>query len=111
MNRRIQLRRVRGWRLPPNAKAVSRASVFGNPWVVGEHGSARDCVDQFEAWLRHGEGVGSSELQARRTRLLARLPELVGKDLACFCKGDAEHCHASVLLTLAAELAAERRSG
>ena len=36
----------------------------------------------------------------RRAELLRRLPELRGKDLACFCALD-KPCHADVLLELA----------
>lgn len=32
--RRIQRRRVKGWRLPPGAKIVDRSSRWGNPFAV-----------------------------------------------------------------------------
>ena len=31
---RIQLKRTRGWRLPPNCAIVSRPSPFGNPFTL-----------------------------------------------------------------------------
>ena len=33
--RRVQLRRTKGWRMPPNTVKVSRPSKWGNPFVVG----------------------------------------------------------------------------
>lgn len=113
MPKRIQQRRVRGWRLPENAVAVSRPSVFGNPFKVGEFGTPADCVAAFEQWVRSGVWLRTAGGKERRERLLARIPELFGKDLACFCKESAELCHADILLKFAEEkrLEAERRAG
>ena len=36
--RRIQLRRTKGWRMPPNTVRVSRPSKWGNPYRVGQRG-------------------------------------------------------------------------
>lgn len=99
---RITLRRVKGWRLPPNTRVVTRATVFGNPWSVakareaGFDGSDEAlqafCVARFREAMRLGlPAVGE---------ILARLPELRGMNLACFCK-PGEPCHADVLLELA----------
>lgn len=30
--RRIQLRRTKGWRIPPSTVVVARPSMWGNPW-------------------------------------------------------------------------------
>jgi hypothetical protein len=46
-----------------------------------------------------------TELSKRRAEVLRALPELRGKNLACWCplpkQGDADSCHALVLLELA----------
>lgn len=32
---RIQLRRTKGWKMPPNTRVVTRSTIFGNPWACG----------------------------------------------------------------------------
>lgn len=98
---RVQLRRTKGWRMPPQCVKVARPSRWGNPFTVAAHGV--DAVEMFRKWLA-GEPLSAGErftfLTDRRAELLARLPELKGKSLACFCPlSDA--CHADVLLELA----------
>lgn len=107
---RITLRRVKGWRLPPNTRVVTRATVFGNPFTVAEAITIAGCapndarlwvVECFGNWLRgdrqHWMG---QESDAAAELILARLPELRGMNLACFCK-PGEPCHADVLLEIA----------
>lgn len=107
MPERIQLRRVKGWRLPERARSVARPTKWGNDFPVGfvcdlniggihsfvvvrDRGHA---VDLFISW------------QARSLERAART-ELAGLDLACWCPLD-EPCHADVLLALANEPRAE----
>jgi hypothetical protein len=127
---RITLRRTKGWRLPPNTRVVTRATIFGNPFKAGNPGRilTRDVdyplpmgVDQaravglFQRWLNTGfhpmpdhaltrNGVNwiKAELAARRAAILATLPALRGQNLACFCQPGAP-CHADVLLRMATE--------
>jgi hypothetical protein len=87
--KRIQLRRTKGWRLPPNTVVVSRPSRWGNPVKI-ESWHLRDkvlavyrrhvlaCVDSNPGWLE----------------------PLHGKNLACWCHLK-QSCHADVLLELA----------
>ncbi|WP_425087815.1 DUF4326 domain-containing protein [Stappia sp.] len=106
--RRIQLRRTKGWRKPPNTVVVSRPSVFGNPFTVAaarEVGFAdphKAAVDEFRAWLSGNPLtiVPVKNGKMRRQTILARLPELRGKNLACWCPLDSP-CHADVLLEMA----------
>lgn len=105
---RIQRRRTAGWRKPDNAVIVSRPSRFGNPCKVATmqemgyldpHAAA---VGFFEGWLRGSRfGWATDEGDARREQILAALPTLRGKDLACTCRPD-QACHADVLLRWAA---------
>ena len=95
MPERIQRKRSKGWRMPPNTVYVGRPGKFGNPFLTAA---------EFEKWLK-GEGVYSradyySPLSVTRRWILKKLPELRGKNLACWCKPD-EACHADVLLRLA----------
>jgi len=85
--RRIQLRRVKGWRKPPGAVVVARPSKWGNPYLVDVHGRA-EAVRLYREHL-----AAHPELAA------AARAELAERDLACWCKpGDL--CHADVLLEL-----------
>jgi hypothetical protein len=88
---RIQIRRVKGWRMPSGAVHVGRPSRWGNPFVISAHRTREQAVDEFRAALLAGR-LQSSVEQVRR--------KLAGKDLACWCRLD-QACHADVLLELA----------
>lgn len=121
---RIQRRRTAGWRKPEHSAYVGRPTRFGNPftitpaafrkdgpldmWAVqyqsqtlgrwDEKTAARaDATDRYARWIREPE-------QADTRRLFRAL--LHGRDLTCWCpppaEGQADHCHAAVLLELAA---------
>lgn len=98
MPQRIQLRRTKGWRLPPNTVKVDRSTPYGNPFAVTDERTAAEAVQAFRFWLLNGCcGAG---MQDRKDVVLAALPRLRGKNLACWCKVG-EACHADVLLELA----------
>lgn len=105
---RVQLRRAKGWRMPPNTVKVCRPTIWGNPFNTTQCGivfpwtvtgapivhlktkpSLERCIDMYAAHL---------------LALLALLPDLLvplrGKNLACWCPLD-QACHADVLLCLA----------
>lgn len=108
--RRIQRRRVKGWRLAGAADpfrggaVVSRPSRFGNPCKVGlmqemgytdPHAAA---AENFRIWLAGARSdAPTDEADRRRERILADLHLLRGKDLACTCRLD-QACHADYLL-------------
>jgi len=120
--RRIQRRRTKGWRMPEGAIYVGRPTIYGNPVRCTPHGCRRKpcgccepyrcCVDVYQEWVNSGiEGRDSHtgslvialDAEAgypRRSELVRRLPELRGRDLACWCPLD-QPCHADVLLALA----------
>lgn len=118
---RVQLRRTKGWRMPPNTVKVTRPSVYGNPYIVGADGQQDVCVEKFRA-LVTGENPLGLRLTPIRERFASRrcgfahrdlnwneraIAALRGKNLACWCRvGDP--CHADVLLELANATAAER---
>lgn len=85
---RIQRKRTKGWHKPPDAIIVDRTSRWGNPFKVAEHGREA-AIRLYEQWLL-----------TDRPDLVARLPELRGRTLVCFCRPD-EPCHGDVLLRLA----------
>lgn len=116
MPKRIQRKRTKGWRMPPNAVYVGRPTVFGNPWtrawvvgtgLIAQGYEAMAAVANFRCWLegqtRNGRPAFGecAKHQEQRAEILRRLPELRGKNLACWCPLDGEPCHADVLLELA----------
>ncbi len=110
---RIQLSRRKGWRMPENTVKVCRPGKFGNPFTKEaaiESGYANETnwrafvVDCFEDWLGplrpHRDWWQGPESEKRKAEILGGLPELRGKNLACWCPLDGP-CHADVLLKLA----------
>ena len=104
--KRIQLSRRRGYKKPVGAIVVSRPSKWGNPFKVGQADpflttntmTLGRVVAVYRLYLLGGYlGPGRTEANAYR--------ELRGKDLACWCPppkpGDADLCHAAVLLEIA----------
>lgn len=101
MPKRIQLRRVKGWRMPENTVKVDRSTKWGNPFRVITSAPAvfppQKAVDKFRRWL-NGEKVGVTMKLA--AECYPDPAELRGKNLACWCPLD-QPCHADVLLQLA----------
>ena len=126
--KRIQRKRTKGYRLPPNAVYVGRPTKWGNPFKVinPAHGylvlglepqdatlpiftelAARAySVERYNRLLNDGES--REGYSALGIHLRAHISELRGKDLACWCPledadGRRVPCHADVLLELANE--------
>jgi hypothetical protein len=66
---------------------VGRPSRWGNPFIVGRHGSRATVVGKYRQWVCEQPG------------LMDALPGLRGRDLACWCAP--LPCHADVLMELA----------
>lgn len=88
---RVQRKRTKGYRSPPNTIYVGRPTRWGNPFLLtGDCQKCREiAVDLYRNMLK----------QNRALRLAAK-KELKGFNLACFCPLD-EACHADVLLEIA----------
>lgn len=104
MARRIQRRRVKGWRMPPGAVYVGRPTKWGNPYRVGPDGSADVVVSRYRLALtlavdRIARGWRGGVDEPWRW-MVAHLDELRGRDLVCWCPLD-RPCHADVLLEMA----------
>jgi hypothetical protein len=109
-SQRVQLRRSKGWRMPAGTVKVDRTTLFGNPFSIKEYGHDR-AVELHRAWLTGSlddEGIPAARLQelmALRAEVVAALPALRGKSLACWCPlprpGQRDNCHAALLLELA----------
>lgn len=87
--KRIQLRRVKGWRKPDGAVVVARPRRWSNPYRIDVYGISRDeAVSRFRETLTSTPGL----LDEARA-------DLAGHDLACWCP-PGEPCHADILLEL-----------
>jgi hypothetical protein len=101
MPERIQLRRTKGWRLPPNTINVARPTTWGNPFVVGgiNHKTGERIADRAHAVRLFEERWFSPTLLGTCMADLAA-EQLRGFNLACWCPLD-QPCHADVLLRVA----------
>lgn len=108
--KRVQLSRRKGWKMPANTVKVARPTRFGNPWTVKgaiEVGynpahAQQYCVDLYREWLTTTDGLTHmlQDSDYLRRQITEGLPELRGKNLACWCAPE-QPCHADVLLELA----------
>lgn len=116
---RIQRKRTKGWRMPPNTVSVTRPCRWGNPFSTAlipvpvavdmfrdlMHGSFNPgkldflSDEQFSAVYK-AKDEWAKRLNWGVERVAGALHELRGKNLACFCPLD-QPCHADVLLELA----------
>ena len=91
--------------MPENTVSVARPGRLGNPFIVGKDGTREECVVLY----RHMLGgflcltctPGIAEQEAAIAAVKAALPDLRGKNLACWCRDDGKPCHADVLLEIA----------
>jgi len=63
---------------------IGRGSDWGNPFRIGPDGDREQVIERYRHWL------------FARKDLLARLDELDGKRLGCYCSP--QKCHGDVLL-------------
>lgn len=104
--KRIRLSRKRGFKLPPNTVNVARPSRWGNPFVVGVHGTREECVRLFRllcgGYWCISAGPECADAQKRFMAFAKKnIWRLRGKDLACWCRLDGKPCHADVLMEAA----------
>ena len=92
MPKRIQRKRSKGWRMPPNTVYVGRPTKWGNPHQVDRWCSAQKAVEKFRQMVDGNVWTPPNKWDIRR--------ELRGKDLVCWCRLD-QPCHADVLLDIA----------
>ncbi|MGI4944038.1 MAG: hypothetical protein ACRYHQ_26360, partial [Janthinobacterium lividum] len=48
---RIQLKRKKGWKMPPDAVPVARPGLYGNPFWIEEWAQKGVCRDPVNRWL------------------------------------------------------------
>lgn len=88
---RVQLRRSRGWRMPPDTVKVDRSTRWGNPFPAASAAARAEAVARFRAFVA---APGQADLREAIRR------ELRGRNLACWCPLDGP-CHADELLRIA----------
>lgn len=66
---------------------IGRSEIWGNPFVEGKDGTRDEIIAKHAAWI------------LTQPQLLAKLPEIAGRILGCWCKPKA--CHGDVLARLA----------
>jgi hypothetical protein len=65
---------------------IDRSTIWGNPFFIGKHGTRSEVIEKYRQWL------------LTQPELYARIHELRGKTLGCWCKPAA--CHGDVLIEL-----------
>jgi hypothetical protein len=98
MPERIQRKRTKGWKMPPNTVYVGRGTQWGNPYVIGRY-----YVDsETHEWVVFDrDGVIELYKNLFDEKSLGGIRrELRGKNLCCWCALD-QPCHADWLLEIA----------
>jgi Domain of unknown function (DUF4326) len=80
-----------------NGRRRLKRSDWHNPFKIGPDGTREEVLEKYEAYIRS------------KPDLMARLGELDGKVLACWCKP--EECHGDVLVRLLESRRYSRTSG
>jgi hypothetical protein len=101
---RIQLRRTKGWRMPPNTLKVDRTTKWGNPFRPNQRHDKAYCAKLFEymagGYICMIDKPSPDEQRAYLKMAKKNIGQLRGKNLACWCKAG-DSCHADVLLRIA----------
>ena len=63
---------------------IGRPGKWSNPFHIGQHGTRKECIEQFRIWLHSNK------------TLMSEIMELDGKVLGCHCKP--KSCHGDVLV-------------
>lgn len=79
----------------PSHSKFSKGSIFANPYKIGVDGTRKEVLEKYEQYLRNNE------------ELMARIMELDGKVLGCWCKPAA--CHGDVIIKIINELKIENK--
>lgn len=115
--KRIQRKRTKGWKMPPNTIYVGRGSKWGNPFKVikkrtggflvkrvgvGRKRRTQKVIERLFGWETYAVDCS---IELYREQIVPHihplsLRELKGKNLACWCSLDVP-CHADVLLEVA----------
>lgn len=81
---------------PRDAVCIDRGTIYGNPFIIGVHGTRDEVCDKHMAMAR--------EKLAAQPHWLDRL---IGKDLVCHCAP--KRCHGTNYLILCEEIGRARK--
>lgn len=114
----VQLKRTKGYRMPPGCVKVARPTMWGNPfptareyrlWLTTDWEPEDLRGSLFVGWgkfgMYHATGDGGiawdyAKLRTQKQIILSHVPSLRNRPIACFCPlGD--DCHRAVLIELA----------
>ena len=101
---RVQLSRKKGWKMPENTIKADRSTHLGNPFIVGKHGTVKECIDLFKMLLMGYMCFSVDHECIDRQRRFVQYfqihkDNLKGKNLACWCRLS-NPCHCDILLEL-----------
>ena len=115
---RIQRKRTKGWKMPPDTVCVTRPGRWGNKFVIGDYAMKGDASGHRGPFRMCYTITSAEHADSRYTHIkdaatavewyewfmtnypAADIGELRGKNLACWCPIGSP-CHADVLLKLA----------
>ncbi len=90
--KRIQRKRTKGWKMPPNSLYVGRPTLFGNPFKAEEWGQV-GAVEAFRTYIEY-HPAGKAMALFLETQMAKKK-----KHLVCWCPLN-RSCHADVLLEI-----------
>lgn len=81
---------------------IGRPSKYGNPFIIGKHGTRVEVIEKFRTWLTTGKNFDNLEAsKEKRAKIMQDVSELRGKILGCWCNFPKEDCHGRILHELA----------
>jgi hypothetical protein len=121
--RRLQRKRTKGFKLPEGTVVCTRPGVLGNPFVGPDAVKAYRAMLDGTLWSETCDGICSGEMDDYpcghdlyfvgttrlklyaieaydRDKILARIAEVRGMNLACYC-GPNDPCHVDMILEFA----------
>ncbi len=99
---RLQRLRKKGFNLQATSLAINGLQCvivdrtnrrWGNPFVVGKHGTAEECLASYREYLDQAKAAAPDDFAAE-------IAKLRGKNLACWCAAG-KPCHVDILLEYA----------
>ena len=101
--KRIQRKRTKGWRIPPNTVYCGRPSKWANPFTIADWGREQS-VEMFRTAMcgpvTPMQAAAFMSVWDKRLTPEAVKLELRGVNCACWCRED-EPCHCDVLMEIA----------
>lgn len=98
--KRIQRRRTKGWRIPPNSKYIGRGTLWGNPYRVKGplvHPNERRAYSNLDAVAMYRWALRTGRLPYNEADIRANFKGV--EYIVCWCKPN-EACHGDVILKI-----------